>query len=254
MGEARRDAPRTVERHLHARAVQDGGALHAPALAAPADVRGVAPGVAQDDAHAGGREPVRQPVRLHAPGDDQPQAVVPPRCSSPPRFRRPGPRGSSPGSPPGGAAAAPPCARRTPAPRPPRRTPPPRRGSRGSWPRRSRGVSGAPESSVHSRTAAAVSANTMLAGSRRTIVSRSRPGVLTTTPFPPTRLRVPGVTWMARHPDGRVHAVRREPRVDRGERVHLRHHRRDDLVVLHLPLEVADPVVGEGARDHGARQ
>ena len=37
----------------------------------------------------------------------------------------------------------------------------------------------------------------MLAGSRRTIFSKSMPGVLTRTPFPPTRLRVPGVMWMA---------------------------------------------------------
>ena len=39
--------------------------------------------------------------------------------------------------------------------------------------------------------------NTMLAGSRRTIFSKSIPGVLITTPLPPIRLAVPGVTWIA---------------------------------------------------------
>ena len=37
----------------------------------------------------------------------------------------------------------------------------------------------------------------MLAGSLRTIFSKSIPGVFTTTPLPPIRLRVPGVTCMA---------------------------------------------------------
>ena len=38
---------------------------------------------------------------------------------------------------------------------------------------------------------------TMLLGSRRTIVSKSSPGVLITTPLPPTRFRTPGVTCIA---------------------------------------------------------
>ena len=51
----------------------------------------------------------------------------------------------------------------------------------------------------------------------------------------------------------RVHPVGRKPRVDRVQRVHLGHDGLGDLVVLDLPLEVADPVVRERAREDCAR-